>query len=468
MRADTCGTTGCYGRMFAAAPPPTDDHLTKLAALGRSMLGEGQSLPRDCGPTFSPAGYTYLAQLVDHDLSFDRVPLAQAHALEPEEIPNRRTPWLDLDHIYGGGSETSPQLFEGDEGAERFRLAGDADLPLGEVYKIIGDQSIAPQERDFRDLENAIILQLRVLFMRLHNLAIEQQLSCGIPELDAVDDTRYKKAARVVRWQYQHLVRRDLLPRIVDKTVLARVQKAGPAFAWPTDAFFIPVEFSTAAFRFGHSAVRSNYRMNRNSRLLLRELVAPALATDPLPERMKIEWNHFFPISRLRPAPMMALDTQIAPDLGDLAQYTARITGPPELTVRTLQRGAWMRLPSGQNVARALGIEPLTSAQLTGAASTPDGRADQSGQVLTGLGLVDETPLFYYLMREAETAPNCGAHLGVVGSHIVAETIEGAFRLDPDSYWQVGDAWAPAEWRCRNGRSRRIEWMRDLIEVVLD
>ena len=459
-------STGHYGRMFPpAATAPTEQYLNKLEVLGRAMLEPGHSVSADCAPTLSPAGYTYFAQLVDHDLSFDRTPLAEARAFEPEEIPNGRTPWLDLDHVYGGGPERSPQLYEGAGGAERFRLAGSADLPRGEVYKLIGDQSLTLRDRDFRDLENAIILQLRILFMRLHNLAIEQQLSCGIGIVDAANGTRFKKAARLVRWEYQRLVRRDLLPHIVDRTVLARIQADGPTFGW-RDGFFIPVEFSTAAFRFGHSAVRPSYRMNANARVSLGELLAPALATEAIPERMVVKWENFFPLSGHRPAPMMAIDTRITPDLGELTRYTARIVGPPELTVRTLQRGAWMRLPSGQDVARALGLPALTPEQLTGAASTRDSTPDQSGRVLAEVGLVDDTPLFYYLLREAEVPPSCGARLGVVGSRIVAETIEAAFRFDADSYWHVPGGWSPPRWEFPSGKSRHIESMSDVIEVL--
>jgi hypothetical protein len=200
--------------------------------------------------------------------------------------------------------------------------------------------------------------------------------------------------------------------------------------------------------------------------VLLRDLISPSLATDAIPERLLIEWDNFFTTSDHRPAPMEAIDTRITPDLGDLTAYTARITGPKELPVRTLQRGAWMRLPSGQEVARALGVRVLTPEQLTGAASSCDGMPDTSGQVLADAGLTEETPLFYYILREAELAPNCGAHLGVVGSQIVADTLEAAFRLDGDSHWHVRGGWSPPPWPLANGRGRKIETFADLIEVV--
>jgi hypothetical protein len=105
----------------------------------------------------------------------------------------------------------SPQLYDGTEDAECFRLAGKADCHAAIATSGWAINSLPLHERDFRDLENAMILQLRVLFMRLHNVAIDHRLSCGLAEYDADDCTPFRKAARLVRWTYQRLVRRDLL-----------------------------------------------------------------------------------------------------------------------------------------------------------------------------------------------------------------------------------------------------------------
>ena len=49
----------------------------------------------------------------------------------------------------------------------------------------------------------------------------------------------------------------------------------------------------------------------------------------------------------------------------------------------------------------------------------------------------EHTPLWYYVLREAEKSP--GDHLGPVGSYIVANTLVGLLVADKDSYWQSGE-----------------------------
>ena len=125
-----------------------------------------------------------------------------------------------------------------------------------------------------------------------------------------------------------------------------------------------------------------------------------------------------------------------------------------------------MRLPSGQAVVRQLGLEAkmLTAQQLTGGTDTAVG--DRSGRVLVESGLSDETPLFYYVLREAEMEPYCGDRLGPAGSQIVADVIEGAFRHDRDSYWRFAGKWKPPEWKFPAGASRQINFMGDLIAAL--
>jgi hypothetical protein len=477
-------TTGRYGRMFPAAPPPSHEYLEKLRALGCALLADGAAKRfNNCSRSTQPAGYTYFGQLIDHDLTFDATSIEEMGGMSPEEIENRRTPWLDLDQVYCGGPSKSPQLYCGDKGAECFRIEGKSDLPKGDIYKLIGDQSLPLGKRDFRDLENAILLQMHVLFMRLHNLAIEQNFGCGIPELDEFDDTPFKRAARLVRWQYQYLVRKDFLRVLTDPGILSRVQSCGPKFQWEPGKFFIPVEFSTAAFRFGHSAVRDKYRVNSDSSLFLRDLVELKLATEALCPTMIVDWKNFFYV-KTTPIPMQAIDTWIASDLGNLSRYTVQLfsaapllnlkhgnEGTPlgALPVRSLIRGALMRIPSGQKVACELGLKErkLTDDQLIGTWATEHHGPDKSGKELQEQRLVDETPLFYYILREAEIAA-CANHLGPLGSQIVADVIEGSFRFDPDSDWEIRSRWTPPEWKSRSGRIQRITEMKHLIQLFED
>src|SRR5207237_433621 len=90
-------------------------------------------------------------------------------------------------------------------------------------------------------------------------------------------DGVYQEAQRLVRWHYQWLVVHDFLERIVGKQVVDDILRTeGYAahgltvglpsfhlrfFAWRNDPF-MPVEFSAAAYRFGHSMIRPDYHLN--------------------------------------------------------------------------------------------------------------------------------------------------------------------------------------------------------------
>jgi hypothetical protein len=96
------------------------------------------------------------------------------------------------------------------------------------------------------------------------------------------------------------------------------------------------------------------------------------------------------------------------------------------LAVRDLQRGHGVGLPSGESVARHIGVAPLT--------------AEQVGSVSTGWR--GETPLWYYILREADVCAD-GNRLGPVGGRIVAEVLVGLMNADMTAYRQYDKEWRP-------------------------
>ena len=48
-----------------------------------------------------PAGYTYLGQFIDHDLTMDATDVALGEDVAPAELLQGRSPTLDLDSLYG-------------------------------------------------------------------------------------------------------------------------------------------------------------------------------------------------------------------------------------------------------------------------------------------------------------------------------------------------------------------------------
>jgi hypothetical protein len=143
-----------------------------------------------------------------------------------------------------------------------------------------------------------------------------------------------------------------------------------------------------------------------------------------------VEWSLLFdlpgepPASRARPIdgclPDALLNLPVA--------ITGQLDDPDfeSLAIRDLQRGVATGLPSGEAIARLLGEEPLRPAE-TG---------------LSEFGWSGETPLWYYLLREAE-AREGGERLGPLGSLIVGEVLLGIVDGDPESFRSVNRAWRP-------------------------
>jgi Animal haem peroxidase len=451
-----------YTRMFPqlAKPPsvPNSDLEQGLEKLGRLMTDDDDA---ESGNGIVPAGYTYLGQFIDHDLTFDVTSLAFAHPCA-ESIVNHRSPFLDLDHLYGGGPTVSKFLYHNnpsDRDKERFLIGPDAkngleyDLPRNhEGIALVGDP---------RNDENLIIAQLHVAFLKFHNRLLhelEKGSGSSIQTAGPAGATFFEQARRLVTWHYQYIVLNDFLRKLLDLKVYQslELERMLPA---PNDfrSFRIPIEFSAAAFRFGHSMVRNKYPYNTpQGEVSLSDLLAHTGvggdAVPALPPDWIINWCKFFPIDTV-PRRSRAIDTGIANALHSLDPRTVRLFNastssepsrrtpsdktPPYqvLPVTTLWRGARMGLPSGQDVARAMGLKPLGNDDVA-----PDNALHT--ETLRCFGFDKDTPLWYYILKEAELLGG-GQRLGPVGSRIVANVIVGALRADPNSYLSVDPAWKP-------------------------
>lgn len=466
---------GHYERLFAKpAQPIAADEEAKLIELGNSMRytveREGTMTPR--------IGYTYFGQFLGHDLTHDVTPLAGPYS-EPEKTSNFRTAAFDLDHIYGDGPEGSPYLYEGEEGAEMFKLGATVpsgyqrDLPVRHGRVLIGDLE------DKRNLDNLLLRQLHVLFLKFHNEAIRQlQTNRSFDRMADIlgGGTLFERARRLVCWHYQWIIRHDYLPRILYNDVWNH--QSNRTVRKPGQGFSVPIEFSLAAFRFGHSMVRNAYRLNcRKKRVVIGELMALGQQASPMADDYLIEWGTFFdglPTSGPQ-ASSSYIDTSISQAMHGLSADTIRLSNrqeqpdPSNLPVRTLLRGARAQLPSGQEVAEALlargrikSDDRLTSSQLS------SDTCDRSGTVLHTSGLAHNTPLFYYVLKEAELKAG-GLTLGPVGSHIISEVIQGALESDPNGYLAAaGPAWQLPRWQFPNGSYYPVNSFIDIIRLVGD
>jgi Animal haem peroxidase len=488
---------GRFGRLFRPPAQYGDDFDKSkevLAALAETMIarefdekdqkGEKrdpticEQEPEDENSTI-PAGYTYLGQFIDHDITFDPVSSLQAEN-DPNALEDFRTPRLDLDSVYGRGLADQPYLYNQDKpgefllGADR-KAAGSAprlDVPRN-------SQNVA-LIADPRNDENLIVVQLHALFLRFHNAIFNTLTHRSQPMPD-----RFAVAQRLVRWHYQWIVLHDFLPLIVGEAMALKVLNPGgqPNLQYyhvkPAVYPFMPVEFSVAAYRFGHSMVRPTYALNQ-------DVVGPAEGLDqkrftrvplftadnpslfpranlngfrPIPQGWGIDWSFFFKglptpspkavrhpctadKSPVLPQPSYRIDTELVDPLGMLPDPPPVGVPKNSLALRNLIRGLAVGLPNGQRVAQALGEHPISDDDLW------DGKERQ--EVLKHFPqFANNAPLWFYILMEAELTnemkdPNGGGHhLGPAGGRLVAEVLVGLAYYDQHSFLRQTLQWRP-------------------------
>jgi hypothetical protein len=108
------------------------------------------------------------------------------------------------------------------------------------------------------------------------------------------------------------------------------------------------------------------------------------------------------------------------------------------LATRNLRRGLALGLPSGQGMAGFFGTTPMTTAQLTsGLPASEVTLLNSSGGIL-----LNKTPLWYYILREAAVLGS-GNQLGPVGGRIVAETFVRMLKRDASSFLNASGGFTP-------------------------
>jgi hypothetical protein len=424
-------------RKLAPAPEYTLEQLQQLAESMREPSGQTggwnqpDAPPPDRDNPDIAAGYTYFGQFVDHDITFDATSRLQVHN-DPDALVDFRTPRYDLDSLYGSGPVDEP--FQYDQARPGRLLVGpnrnsERDVPRNEQgIALIGDP---------RNDENVLVGGLSIVMMLLHNkLADMVDGDATVPA-----DARFDETRRRVRWHYQWVVVHDYLPRICGAELLDRLLEYGAGtgrpdfhlrFYKPRNDPYMPIEFAAAAFRFGHSQVRPSYDLNAaiGNRPLFAPGDAPGIGADlrggqPLLQGWTVDWPRFLPIGGSTPQPSRVIDAQLTTPLFDLPGVPAE--EPQSLALRNLLRGQVHELPSGQDVARAVGVAPLSAAEL-------------------GIAL-EPTPLWFYILKESELMPSdpgrAGRQLGPTGARIVAEVLLGLIEADPAAYLNQRPGWRP-------------------------
>jgi Animal haem peroxidase len=529
---------GRFGRMFRSLPPA---NLPKdaLMDLGLKMTADpevdekSKKLPAASPETDKriqddeenagiPAGYTYLGQFIDHDITFDPASSLQQQN-DPDALVDYRTPRLDLDSLYGRGPADQPYMYDGNKFRlgrllfENEKATNVRDLPR---YIDPNDPKAARRALigDKRNDENVIVSQLHAAMLQFHNKLVDQDPKASFRDIQ-----------QSVRWHYQWIVLNDFLIKICGERavhdILPHLGNNQPiwnnpprlAFYKYREDAFMPVEFSVAAYRFGHSMVRPIYRLNTqlsggaNPKQASKDEIRRGLAGrffifagvqhrglngfDEFPKQWAIDWSLFFDIKgsiknggikRVQPA--YKIDTSLVNPLGFLPEFSKpaqpaadltvkglqsvpldRTMDPSNLAQRNLLRGLAMGLPSGQDVARAMGVEPVKEQNLrVGKAVVDDWAKNKTLKEINSI-FEDNAPLWYYVLAEAHyewflRAKAKGGkgdeepvRLGTVGGRIVAETLIGLLWADGSSYLRQAPNWKPD----------KIRSMGDLINFAL-
>ena len=521
---------GRFGRIFRSLPP-AEWPREALDQLGLKMTADPEQenglpiAPKEQGGRIQddeensgiPAGYTYLGQFIDHDITFDPASSLQQRN-DPDALVDFRTPALDLDCVYGRGPDDQPYMYE--PNGRRFRLGRPLfsnDKP-SKVFDLprSGDPGM-PQRAligDKRNDENVIISQLHGAMLRFHNSLADES-----------PDDSFAEIQRQVRWTYQWIVINDFLVKICGQKVvheiLPHLKNGGPIwenkprlhfYKYREDAF-MPIEFAAAAYRFGHSMVRPIYRLNQELKdgtpdelkrgLGGRFFIFAGVQERGLggfgefPKQWAIDWSLYFDIngsikkggaSRVQPA--YKLDTSLVNPLGFLPEFSKppKPVGTP-LTVETLQsipidttgrnpsslatrnllRGMSMGLPSGQDVARAMGLVPIEDKNLRiGKAILKEWNGSPTMADFADGAFEGKAPLWYYVLAEAHyewklRAEKKGGkgdeepvYMGTVGGRIIAETLIGILLADGHSYLRQAPNWKP----------EKIASMGDILKAV--
>lgn len=450
------------------------------------------------------AGYVYLGQFIDHDLTRDQTTLDETTAAI-EQTCNFRTPRLDLDQLYGKDPSRVPHLYE--DGRFLLGETTPAAQPRPGPQPTVSFEDLPRTSDgtaiiiDDRDDENLMVAQVHVAFAKLHNrfMALLEQN----PNLSPGGADLFQQARRLVTWHYQWLVLHDFLPQIVQHAALRDIRSHGFRFykraLTQADApIALPVEFTVAGFRFGHSMVQDAYILNRWRTVKTHALITMTkrgggigaqpdpVADEPsaLPADHVVDWDLFF-IGSI-PGQLNRgnqIDTIINEALYELppqtvAVFHAQLSRNPGLAnalkghrlvlpALTLLRGSKTRLATGEAFARTFGYEPLP-------ATVIPAKADEA-RFFDHPELRGRTPLWYYLLREAavesvlEPELPVGSSLriqklGTIGSRLVAEVLQQVLNADADSIVNAGRDWRPPE--LIFGSSRRTRALTSMARVA--
>jgi peroxidase len=312
--------------------------------------------------------------------------------------------YLDLSQIYGSDTATADSLRNSDGTLQT--SAGDG-LPIVNGSYVSGDARVT---------ENPELTAVSTMFVREHNYWVGQ-LQDQHP--DWTGDQLYNMAKAITTAEYQNVVYSEYLPALVGDAI-------GPYNGY--DASINPQvtqEFSTAAFRVGHSEVSGNQTgLDNSGNITYTESLAQSFYNTPADDQANDAINSL--IRNVSSDYSQQTDVYVVDGLRNLL---ATDPDKMDLIAIDIQRERDLGLDTLNQTRQALGLAPYTSfEQLT---SDPATQAN----LQSVFGNIDSVDLF--IGGLAENHPG-GAEVGETFQKIIADQFS-ALRTGDRFFWQNED-----------------------------
>ena len=403
------------------------DHDLSLTATASPR--ESFPIPVPAGdPSFDPSG-TGTATISMSRSTFD--PLTGTSATNPRQQVNAITAFIDGSQVYGSDAAQAAALRTFTGGLLKtsegnllpFNTAG---LPIANDAHVVPDTELF-LAGDIRANENPELIAMQTLFVREHN-RIAAATAAKNPTW--TDEQIYQYARRVVIAELQKITYTEFLPALIGRNTPAAARLLAYSGYKPGVNPGIATEFSTAAFRVGHSMLGEDIEFLDANGDAVRDPLAlrDAFFNAPVVSETGIE-----PILKyLASSRAQEIDTMVVEDVRSFL-FGQPGQGGFDLAALNIQRGRDHGLADYNTVRAAYGLPKVTSfADITPDEATQATLADLYGSV-------DNLDLWVAGLAEKHLP---GSSLGPTFTAIIVDQFR---RLrDGDRYWYQNKGVLPA------------------------
>ncbi|WP_299904455.1 hypothetical protein [uncultured Paracoccus sp.] len=431
---------GCSPAPIDPAPPPSQRPSAARSAAAAPVIGTPDPVtpvPRQrpefllrADPAWRracleasahiPSGYTYLGQLMGHDMGCS-VPLsAVPHSTRGEVIGAvsvlgpRRYNLIDnpltLETIYGPGPTMLSHVYDPDQ--MLFRLTPGARL--ARVYRLAADSAPGGDRQplralyDERNRDSLMLHELSVAWMQFHNLCARRLMAEGMRPFPAYVAVR-NHAVRV----WHGIVTGDILPRFLHPEIAAL-----PAL--PDEWHLDEATLLHGLFRAFHALPLAGYHLGRSGTHNLRAMLRTGFDHSEAELDWSIDWDLFF---GAKPGgPKTGLSASVAPELRHPATAAAVIA----MDADSAREAEPLRAGNDRIEAAIAKLPAPWPARLAAGTITPEFNTRfPASPVTVTTQMIEWGPLFQTLMIEAQLHGVNGG-FGPLGSALLRGSIEGS------------------------------------------